>query len=76
MHVIPIVFGAAWLWLLGLHLPSRWFCYILAMLGILVAAWAALANSKKVSDAAEKRWLQCAKLEPPDTRKQTEKSAS
>jgi hypothetical protein len=76
MNFIPIIFGAAWLWLLGLHLPSPRCCYVLAMLCVLALAWGALAISKKVSDAAEKRWLQCVKPEPPDTRKETEKSPS
>jgi len=49
MHVIPIIFVAAWLWILWLFMPPPRCCYILAMVGGLGSTWIVLAISKKVS---------------------------
>ena len=54
MNVIPIIFVAAWLWMLGLFIPSPRCSYILAMVGGLVFTWVVLAISKKVSESGEK----------------------
>jgi hypothetical protein len=54
MHVIPIIFGAAWLWMLALFIPTPRCSYILAMAGGLMATWIVLAIAKKVSESTEK----------------------
>ena len=54
MNVIPIIFVAAWLWMLGLFIPSPRCSYILAMVGGLVFTCVVLAISKKVSESGEK----------------------
>jgi hypothetical protein len=54
MHVIPIIFSAAWLWMLALFIPSPRSCYVLAMAGGLALTWGLLAISKKVGELIEK----------------------
>ena len=54
MHVIPIIFCAAWLWMLALFIPSPRSCYVLAMVGGLALTWGLLAILKKVSELIEK----------------------
>lgn len=57
MHVIPIIFGAAWLWMLALFIPPPRCCYVLVMLGGLVFTWVVLAIfKKKVGDPAEEAY--------------------
>ena len=50
MHVIPIIFGAAWLVMLWLFIPSPRSCYILWGLVFTGAVWVVLVFSKKVSE--------------------------
>jgi hypothetical protein len=52
MHVIPIIFGAAWLWILGLFIPPH-FWYIVAIVGALLLTWMVLAIAKRGSECAE-----------------------
>jgi hypothetical protein len=57
MHIIPIIFGAAWIWMLGLFIPPPRYCYILAMVAGLAFTWTLLAIlKKKVSDSAEQAY--------------------
>ena len=57
MHIIPIIFGAAWVWMLGLFIPSPRCGYILVMVGGLLFTWIVLAIfKKKVSDPAEESY--------------------
>jgi hypothetical protein len=52
MHVIPIIFGAAWLWMLAVFIPSPRYCYVFTMVVGLAFIWIVLAISKKMSDKA------------------------
>jgi hypothetical protein len=54
MHVIPIIFSAAWIWILWLFIPSPRSCYVLTMLGGIALTWGLLAISKKLSELLEK----------------------
>jgi hypothetical protein len=54
MHLIPVIFSAAWLWILGLFIPSPRCPYVVAIVGGLVLTWIALAISKRVSDLQRK----------------------
>jgi hypothetical protein len=54
MHVIPALFGAAWLWILGLFIPLPRCGYILAMAGGLAFIWIVLAIFKKVCDSPKR----------------------
>jgi uncharacterized membrane protein len=62
MHVIPIIFIAAWLWMLGLFIPSPRCSYIVAMVVGLAFMWIVLATLKKVSDSAERARARTAAL--------------
>jgi hypothetical protein len=52
MHVIPIISGAAWLWMLAVLIPSPRYCYVFAVVVGLAFIWIVLAISKKMSDKA------------------------
>jgi hypothetical protein len=50
MHLIPIIFAAAWLWILALFIPSPRCGYVAAMVGGLAFIWIVLVFSKTISD--------------------------
>jgi hypothetical protein len=52
MRGIPFIFCIAWLWMLGLFIPSPRCSYIFAMVGGLLSTWIVLIIAKAVSDRA------------------------